>query len=626
MVSTLGLPGFGLPLNFTPYAPYQQREKTKGKEPNTFRWIMVDYPATGEGRDLFRNALSASEAVEGNFSLPLTTLREFTMLRLMNQLTDKPEWHQKVFNPEIVKKWKNEAIAAREQGVDITIPMVQYCMDELLYKAKLYKENGGLVTVYNGDVIKSDIIVPPTVRAALKAAVAPLENVPEYLKDWHPGSNNQVLDLVHPSLFPLVYGQSRILMDATTSLDVCINKCGAGVTIPIPPKEETLLSLEKYEVHFSPELEDTRPFSRKFQWLPCEVDISGPPESVRITSYINNLHPQIHKGLYNIIEQVITHTIPLWNATLTGLQSDWRKNLGRLAYGRVDYDRSERDFSDSEGPQREDGDDDDDFKARRMNWIKATRIAIQPEADEAFEPPEEPEKPVDLRKDFGHRGLQIIVKLANIHLTPEKPTYKGGSWHVEGQMNEHICATALYYYDNENITDSRIAFRQQSSQEGPDDIYYERQEKAWLTTIFGCVDRGGLVQDVGSVETLEGRLLTFPNILQHQVQSFTLADPSKPGHRKILALFLVDPGIRIISTAHIPCQRRDWWADAVKYGGCLPNLPLEVQDHIFHQMDDFPLTMKVAKDLRLELMEERKVFVVDQTKTYQGGRFSLCEH
>ena len=43
---------------------------------------------------------------------------------------------------------------------------------------------------------------------------------------------------------------------------------------------------------------------------------------------------------------------------------------------------------------------------------------------------------LDLRKEYGK--LQIIVKLANIHLTPEKPRYEGGSWHVEGQMNENM--------------------------------------------------------------------------------------------------------------------------------------------------------------------------------------------
>ena len=33
-----------------------------------------------------------------NCRLPLTTLRELTMMRLMNQLTDKPNWHKKVID------------------------------------------------------------------------------------------------------------------------------------------------------------------------------------------------------------------------------------------------------------------------------------------------------------------------------------------------------------------------------------------------------------------------------------------------------------------------------------------------------------------------------------------------
>lgn len=27
--------------------------------------------------------------------------------------------------------------------------------------------------------------------------------------------------------------------------------------------------------------------------------------------------------------------------------------------------------------------------------------------------------------------MQVIVKLSNIHLTPDKPRYGGGSWHIE---------------------------------------------------------------------------------------------------------------------------------------------------------------------------------------------------
>jgi len=32
-----------------------------------------------------------------------------------------------------------------------------------------------------------------------------------------------------------------------------------------------------------------------------------------------------------------------------------------------------------------------------------------------------------MRKEFGQRGLQVIVKLANIYLTEKKPIYNGGT-------------------------------------------------------------------------------------------------------------------------------------------------------------------------------------------------------
>lgn len=82
---------------------------------------------------------------------------------------------------------------------------------------------------------------------------------------------------------------------------------------------------------------------------------------------------------------------------------------------------------------------------------------VQPEPEE-FHPPKvrdhmvaeyyEPgtldlkaEKTVDLKRDYAHRGLQIIVKLANIELTPEKPEYEGGTWHVEGQLVTSVIST-----------------------------------------------------------------------------------------------------------------------------------------------------------------------------------------
>ena len=154
-----------------------------------------------------------------------------------------------------------------------------------------------------------------------------------------------------------------------------------------------------------------------------------------------------------------------------------------------------------------------------------------------------------------------------------------------------------------------------------------------MLAVFGCENDGPAVQEVGSVACTEGRLLTFPNILQHRVLPFALADPTKPGHRKILALFLVDPNIRVISTANVPPQRRDWWAEEIledfarhKQSNGFGKLSQEISDKIFESVDDFPIGMDEAKEIRLKLMEERKLYVVDANRAFEGNKFSLCEH
>ncbi len=92
---------------------------------------------------------------------------------------------------------------------DISEQMVDWCIAEVRYKAEKYTETG-CVEALDG-IFKSDGIISEDLKNDMKTAAAPLEIVPERYKDWHPGSNGQVLNLVHPCLYPLVYGQSRIL-------------------------------------------------------------------------------------------------------------------------------------------------------------------------------------------------------------------------------------------------------------------------------------------------------------------------------------------------------------------------------------------------------------------------------
>ncbi|TFK62410.1 hypothetical protein BDN72DRAFT_827517 [Pluteus cervinus] len=554
--------------------------------------------------------------------MPLTTLREITMMKLMNRLTDKPKWDAKVFDPAITSKWRTEAL--NTPGVDFTERMFDWCIAELQYKAGKLQETGAIV-VFNGDVVKSDTIVPEYLRLPLVDAVKPLEDVPANFQDWHPGSDDKVLDLVHPSLYPLVYGHSRILPYDTTALGDCVSRSGEGETILDPDSNG---GSRRYD-----------PYSNRFQWLPCEVDLSsGPP---RITSYINNLHPQQHSELYELIEQIISCAIPLWNLTLTRQRAGYYL---RIRYTDCRYDIDLNDTS--QGPQREKKETSIAFARRRYGWYEQTRRLLWPEPDLEFDPYPRANreelfkhgssrlkagKYVDLQDEFRKTGLQVIVKLANIVLTPERPVYEGGTWHVEGQLNEHICATALYYYDSENITRSHLAFRHVvEPSKYNQSIRYEQGDHDWLQAIFGCAQEGRGVQEIGSVETRQGRLVTFPNTFQHQVQPFKLADPTKPGHRKLLAMFLVDPTIKIISTANVPCQQRDWWKQEVcepENQSRISDLPGELQESIFNQVEGFPMSMDEAKRIRLELMAERSKFRVEQDKVmFSGEVFSLCEH
>ncbi|TFK27630.1 hypothetical protein FA15DRAFT_666301 [Coprinopsis marcescibilis] len=643
----------------------------------------VDYvPATDDPLYVgvpFQNALSLSLVDHINNGeaigavLPLTTRREFSMLSFMNAITDKEDWHIKVLDDEIAQKWISEVVEAAitdlhkepaEEALDdsdentvlsssssetpdvedfaksfpihtvprnesdMTLDMALYCIDELRHKAKLFQVSPhGAIIVFNGDVVKSDSAVSAETKFALQDAVRLLESVPEKLKDWHPGSDHKVLDLVHPSLFPFVYGRSKVLQPGAqvTVLHDFSKRCGQGERVvgnrPGP---------QQYEYGWPRAEAALQPYSDRFQWLPCDVDVSG--TKARITSYVNNLHPRKHSTLYGVIEDVITAAIPLWELTLAPLAHPTFEYSLRITYEECVYDPNPAYLPETAGPQQLESEEYyDDCSERRSEWINETRRVVLPEPDAPFDPSHlQQPAPFNLRERFAQLGrpLQVIVKLANIELTPEKLTYDGGSWHVEGKLNGHIVATAIYYYSSSNITSSSLAFRQHSNVVTANGVEYEQHQHDWLEVVFGCENEGSSVQDVGSVNTKEGRLITFPNILQHQVQPFSLEDETKSGHRKILALFLVDPHVRVISTACVPAQQMEWWREELEVGmGGLLSLPLELRDEVFAGVDGFPITLQEAKLFREELMAERKDFVLERNRAFISSvKFGLCEH
>jgi len=135
------------------------------------------------------------------------------------------------------------------------------------------------------------------------------------------------------------------------------------------------------------------------------------------------------------------------------------------------------------------------------------------------------------------------------------------------------------------------------------------------------------VQDVGDVITKTHRCVAFPNLYQHKVQPFHLEDLTKPGRRKILVFFLVDPTQRILSATDVAPQQREWVTDAMRDAG--PNsqfakLPIEVIKMISNE-NDAPMTRAEAEEYRGGLISERVVSVKrnDRTAYFRavGDRF-----
>ncbi|KAK4151114.1 hypothetical protein C8A00DRAFT_36248 [Chaetomidium leptoderma] len=650
-------------------------------------------------------------------------VREVAMMLVMDRLTDKPDWHVKVFDDEIAEKWKLEALAwpdddlwnrisnfdryweqedrwlPKNAGNILNKECVDYCILELRRKAKHFEHTGIIPTLdATFSIAKSDVLVPSELHSALRKAFVRLQADQASNPDWHPNTGKTVQDLVHPSMYPLVYGRSRFFPEEVVGVEDAVDKwAGKGEVIPRRPEwgeestERTGRSHGVGAVIGGSDI-DKSYWSTMYQWLPANVKFM-PDGGVRFTSYINNLHPTKYRDVYTTIEKLIETALPMWDQCLAqhrrGLVGAGR-HKPRIVPENCDdgnpnnWDiKSEEEMLAMEAAAAEgahkpaivdleslDWDERDAIKER---W-RAKRQPIQPQ------PPPFPTSKVryaidpgqTLREQFEESGLQIIVKMASIELTPENPEFAPGGWHVEGQMNEHIVGTALYYLDSENITDTHLDFRALTSAYG-DDRNVGQQAFYWMERVYGAKlgDCAGsaCVQNYGAVSTPQGRLLAFPNVLQHRVSGFQLADPTKPGHRRFIALWLVDPFTRIISTANVPPQQAEWWAEeafsplllskkkddgpstlspqiaqllverglgesqlsealtAAGKTGDDAKLPPELMNMVRKELGEaLPMTRKEAEERRLELMRVRSSFQEEAREHWSSVEYSFCEH
>ncbi|CAI6334731.1 unnamed protein product [Periconia digitata] len=536
-------------------------------------------------------AMGASIKCDGAISM-MVSVRELAMMVIMDQLSDKVDWHKKVFDEKIVYEWQTEAIAvpdihwerlamggenvySRNDEDDSATPELKGIIDretfetiikELQNKANHFKKTGIIPTLdASSSIAKSDVLVSFQLRESLRVAFQEIKDDRAERRDWYPHMNEIVQNLVDPSMYPLVYGRSRVVKEELVGVGDAIGRwAGKGFL------------LEKSRSRFETSIPEDL-WSDTYQWLPANVAFQK-DGTVRFTSYINNLHPVKFDDTYRTMEELVRICLPMWDQCLAIAYDSY----DTTAAGRTETRMAYPEDADEEVKKNWIPSDPQECANIPVNWDEHEDHDYDPEWDDEAEKkwellrkPRIPEVPFEdisyiqeedqkLANVFNDSGLQIIVKMTSIELTPEKPNFTGSNWLVEGQMNEHIVGTALYYLDIENVTDSQVSFRMSTDSYINEDIDVGKGCYHWLQKIYGTTlyDGSLALQHYGDVQIRPGRLLAFPNNFHHAVSPFSLTDKTKPGHMRYIALWLVDPNQRIISTANVPPQQQDWWIEA----------------------------------------------------------------
>ncbi|KAJ7911050.1 hypothetical protein B0H13DRAFT_2010372 [Mycena leptocephala] len=532
------------------------------------------------------------------------TLAELRMYGLSWAIRSKPEWQRKILDQSIMEKWRKEALDQQEDSrveQKLTKNMV---LTELERYARLSDPLSGIECGPFDAIWYSDRLISTGVSDRLRAAVIELERVPDDMKDWHPGSNGQVLDLVHPSLYCIVYGRMSY----------------ADLTRLEPPEYEALQVTDHW-VGDRPV-----PVSDSFCWLPSDFSVDSIDGLIKLVSpYINNLHPTKHKALYSVIETVLSSFVPLFEQVLRDIPLGSGRIKTKLVHGTwAGYNNK---YAGETVPciwSKGEVSPEDSMTEAEYHQVQRESPKVLPESFEEYTG--ELEKTVS---PYSLRGktIQCIIKLANIHLTADNPEYGGGSWHVEAMLNECIVASGIYYYEEENISESRLAFRVTTG--AP--VYHQQEDDVCMEILYGLKRNSHCCEDLGSIATSAGRALAWPNTYQHRVSPFRLIDPTKPGHRKILAIFLIDPSIDPIPSAtNIPPQQSEWLFDALEDARHDPKslysrLPPEISNLILDNLRDTSLTRDEAEEYRLKLMKKRTGFTQNREEELSYS-FNMCEH
>lgn len=149
-------------------------------------------------------------------------------------------------------------------------------------------------------------------------------------------------------------------------------------------------------------------------------------------------------------------------------------------------------------------------------------------------------------------------------------------------------------------------------------VEHEQNDFIWLRQVFGLENGDPAIQRSGSIKCKPGRTIMYPSTVQHRLTKFELKDKSKKGYSRSLVFYLVDPNIRIISTANIPPQRLDWTLDAKVEEGDLAAAMGKLALDNKEKKGAMPMSLNEALKDRVEALNEIVEFMRYQHVAFES--------
>jgi len=155
--------------------------------------------------------------------------------------------------------------------------------------------------------------------------------------------------------------------------------------------------------------------------MPSDFAVDDDGKVTLISPYINNIHPTRHKELYSAIPEILQRALPMFERVLSDL-------LRPLLPMRVTMPSGSGDCIWEGGVPYPNTSSEDEYYDDKDAWFAKREFRI-PDGKKRYNGDL---RIMDNQISLKGRTLQVLVKLANIILTPERPEYPGGKWHVEG--------------------------------------------------------------------------------------------------------------------------------------------------------------------------------------------------